>query len=85
MPIDKTISNILSGTQDKNVRFIDTLKILKKYGFKERIKGNHHIFTKGGILEIINIQPTKGGKTKPYQVKQIRNLFLKYKIHKDEN
>jgi hypothetical protein len=40
--------------------------------------------TKEGIVEIINIQPTKGGKTKPYQVKQIRNLFLKYKLHQDE-
>jgi len=31
-------------------------------GFEERIKGDHHIFTKDGIAEIINIQPLKDGK-----------------------
>jgi predicted RNA binding protein YcfA (HicA-like mRNA interferase family) len=39
-----------------------------KLGFELRIKGSHHIFTKEGIDEIINIQP-KNGKAKPYQVK----------------
>lgn len=29
--------------------------------------------------EIINIQPVKG-KAKPYQIKQIRNLIIKYKL-----
>jgi len=45
----------------------------------ERIKGDHHIFTKDGIEEIINLQP-KGEKSKPYQVKQVRNIILKYKL-----
>jgi len=31
------------------------------------------------MLEIVNLQP-KGSKAKPYQVKQIRNLILKYKL-----
>jgi hypothetical protein len=30
-------------------------------------------------MEIINLQP-KGSKAKPYQVKQVRNLILKYKL-----
>ncbi len=52
-------------------------------GFKERIKGDHHIYSKTGIAEIINIQPLNDGKAKPYQVKQIRNLIHKYKLNKD--
>ena len=37
------------------------------------------IFTKDEIEEIINIQPI-GSKAKAYQVKQVRNLILKYKL-----
>ncbi len=32
------------------------------------------------IEEIINIQPQSNNKAKPYQVKQVRNLILKYKL-----
>ncbi|GAB4238506.1 MAG: hypothetical protein Tsb0034_14110 [Ekhidna sp.] len=46
-------------------------------GFKERVKGSHHIFTKERVEEIINIQP-KGNLAKPYQVKQVRGLIVKY-------
>jgi len=37
------------------------------------------IFTREGIQERLNIQ-SEGGKTKGYQVKQIRKIFKKYKI-----
>ncbi|WP_243131251.1 type II toxin-antitoxin system HicA family toxin [Desulfitobacterium sp. LBE] len=47
--------------------------------FKERISGSHHIFYKDGMDEIINIQPN-GSKAKPYQVKQVRQIILKYKL-----
>jgi hypothetical protein len=53
--------------------------MLYRLGFEERIKGSHHIFTKKGIVEILNLQP-KGAKAKPYQVKQARNVILKYKL-----
>ena len=54
-------------------------KLLKKLGFTERIKGDHYIFTKDNVEEIINIQP-KSNKAKGYQVKQIRNLIVKYRL-----
>ena len=41
--------------------------------------GSHHIFTKDGIQEIINFQP-KGTSAKPYQVKQVRAIILKYHL-----
>ena len=51
-------------------------------GFEERIKGSHHIFTKENVNEIINLQPLNN-KAKPYQVKQVRSLLLKYKLVPD--
>jgi hypothetical protein len=45
----------------------------------ERIKGSHHIFTKDGVEEILNLQP-KGAKCKPYQVKRVRSVILRYKL-----
>jgi predicted RNA binding protein YcfA (HicA-like mRNA interferase family) len=70
---------ILSGSADSNILFKDIRNLLLKLGFQERIKGSHHIFYRQGVKEIINLQP-KGKKAKPYQVKQVRNLILDYKL-----
>lgn len=77
--IQKTVTAILSGMQDRNISFSDLYNILIALGFSVRIKGDHHIFTRHDVVEIINIQPD-GNKAKPYQVKQVRNLILKYKL-----
>jgi len=58
-------------------------KLILSLDFYERIKGDHHVYSKNGIPEIINIQPLNDGKAKPYQVKQIRNIILRYKLNKD--
>lgn len=75
----KAIEKVLQGKSDTNISFSDLRLILTQLGFSERIKGSHHIYFKEEILEIINIQPD-GSKAKPYQVKQVRNLILKYKL-----
>jgi predicted RNA binding protein YcfA (HicA-like mRNA interferase family) len=77
------IDKVLSGLSDKNIRFEDLRKLLLSLGFDERIKGDHYIFAKPDIIEIINIQPLRDGKAKAYQVKQVRNLILRYKLHKE--
>lgn len=74
---------MLTGIADANIRFAELRKLVLSLGFKERIKGDHHIYSKSGIIEIINLQPLNSGKAKPYQVKQIRNLIYKYKLNKD--
>ena len=80
MPTNERIfQDIMSGTKDKNIRFIELQKILEILGFQCRIKGDHFIYYKNSIVEIINIQ-LDGNKAKPYQVKQVRNLILKYKM-----
>jgi hypothetical protein len=81
---DKILIKILSGVNDKNIRFQDLRKLILHYGFTERIRGDHYIFTKENVFEIINLQPLKDGKAKPYQVKQVRKLFLEYKFHLNE-
>ena len=76
---EKILEKILRGTSDANIAFTDLCSILTQFGFSERIHGSHHIFFKKDIVEIINIQPD-GSKAKPYQVKQVRNLILRYKL-----
>ena len=75
----KLLIKILSGVSDANIPFAKICQLLHNLGFRERIKGSHHIFVKDGVEEILNLQP-KGFKAKPYQVKQVRNLILKYKL-----
>ncbi|CAN5731959.1 hypothetical protein BH23GEM5_BH23GEM5_16800 [soil metagenome] len=53
--------------------------LLLHVGFEERIRGSHHIFTREDSAEILNLQP-KGNKAKPYQVRQVRHVVLKYKL-----
>jgi predicted RNA binding protein YcfA (HicA-like mRNA interferase family) len=80
----KILLKILRGTSDKNVEFEELRNLLHRLGFDERIKGSHHILTKGGVEEILNIQ-AKSGKAKPYQVKQVRDLILKYRLSIDKD
>ncbi len=77
--VGKIEIQILSGRSDANIDFNDLRWLLNRYEFDERTKSSHHIFTKKGVEEIINIQPI-GSKAKAYQVKQVRNLILKYKL-----
>ncbi len=79
----KLLPTILSARSDANVRFGDLRRLLSRLDFKERIKGDHHVFTRNGIVEIINLQPLPDGKAKPYQVKQVRQLVTKYRLEID--
>ena len=81
--IKNILEKVLSGLSDKNIKFSDLRKLVLNLGFGERIKGSHHIFFKEGIAEIINLQPLKNGRAKAYQVRQVRNIILKYKLHKE--
>lgn len=78
--LEKLLFKLLSGNSDKNFGFSDLTKILETYSFSLRIKGSHHIFYKQGVEEIINLQEGTNGKAKPYQVKQVRELLIRYKI-----
>ena len=76
------VSRILKGTSDANIPFEELCRLLEKLGFEERIRGSHHIFRKSGIVERINLQ-RDGNKAKPYQVRQVRAIILKYNMGGD--
>ena len=76
---ERLLHNILRGRSDANIRFSDLRGLMTYLGFEERIRGSHHLFDKDGIVEIVNLQ-SRGGYAKPYQVRQVRQLILKYKL-----
>ncbi len=76
---DKLLLKILLGNSDINIPFDQLRQLLRSLGFTERINGSHHIFTQSGIEDILNLQPKKG-KAKAYQVKQVRNVIIKYQL-----
>jgi len=78
----KLLDRILRGTSDANIPFGSFCGLLLELGFDERIKGSHHIFSKEGVAEILNLQP-KGSRAKPYQVQQVRKVILKYRLAGD--
>jgi hypothetical protein len=73
--VDKTLNRVLRGTSDANIGFDDLCTLLRHLGFEERVRGGHHIFSRDGVVEILNLQP-RGSQAKPYQVKQVRNVIV---------
>ena len=76
---EKLLTRILIGRSDNDIQFSALCDLLKRMGFDMRVRGSHHIFTRFDVAEIINLQPKKN-RAKPYQVKQIRSIIVKYKL-----
>jgi predicted RNA binding protein YcfA (HicA-like mRNA interferase family) len=76
---EKVMEKVLRGASDANIAFDDIRSMLLQLGFEERIRGSHHIYRKSGIEEKINLQRA-GDKAKPYQVRQVRGVILKYHL-----
>ncbi len=72
---------ILQGKSDANINFPDLCRLLLWLGFEERIRGSHHIFRKQGVRELVNLQE-EGNKSKVYQVRQVRQVILRYGLDK---
>jgi hypothetical protein len=68
-----------SGLSDNNIDFSELVNLLLRLGFIERTKGSHHNFSMSGIIEKINLQK-EGKLAKGYQVRQVRNVIIKYKL-----
>ncbi len=76
---EKLLTRIAYGKSDAEIAFADLCNLLERLGFTVRIRGSHHMYRKEGVKEKINLQK-EGGKAKPYQVRQVRNIILKYKL-----
>jgi len=79
----KLLQHVLMKKGDANVPFDGICQLLCRLGFEERVRGDHHIFSRAGVEDIVNLQP-KGAMAKPYQVKQIRDLVLRYGLNIEE-
>ncbi|MBF0472271.1 MAG: type II toxin-antitoxin system HicA family toxin [Nitrospirae bacterium] len=75
----KLLLKILQGESNSNIIFSELCRLLINLGFKERIKGSHHIYIKDDVEEILNLQ-SDNSKAKTYQVKQVRNIIYKYNM-----
>jgi len=75
----ETLEKVLGGRSDANIRFRDLRRMLSALGFDERVRGDHYIYAREEVVEIINLQP-RGSLAKPYQVKQVRQLVLQYRL-----
>lgn len=73
----------MSAQADTGIAFDELCTLLQRLGFALRVRGGHYIFTREGMIEIINLQPS-GSLAKPYQVKQARNLLRKYRLSEEE-
>ena len=80
----KILDRVLRGTSDANIRFDDLRRVLKRLRFEERIRGDHHIFTRDGVKDILNLQP-RGSLAKAYQVKQVRNVIVQYRLAEEQD
>lgn len=76
---DELRRRILSGQADANIRFDELRWFLLRLGFIERVRGSHHLFRKYGVRDLLNIQ-ADGSHAKPYQVRQVRQVILKYRL-----
>ena len=80
---EKLLLRLLSGNADANFDLDDLVSILVRLGFEERkTGGSHRIFSLRGIEGIINLQKTKDGKAKSYQVREF--LVTNKLINDDE-
>jgi predicted RNA binding protein YcfA (HicA-like mRNA interferase family) len=77
--LEKILWQVLRAGSDQNIAFDDLVYLLEGMGFEKRIKGSHHLFSKDGVDEIINIQPA-GNKAKHYQIKQVRAIIMNYQL-----
>jgi hypothetical protein len=76
---DVLLQKVLNGTSDANIRFDDLRRLLLRLGFEERVSASHHLFRRLGIEEKINLQ-SDGSKAKAYQVRQVRNVIVRYRL-----
>ena len=76
---ERLLETILGGRSDANIRFSEIRALMRSLGFHERIRGSHHIYRMAGVAEKVNLQ-RDNGNAKPYQVRQLRRILLKYQL-----
>ena len=74
----KTLARVLAVS--RNIRFADMRHLVEGFGFHlARTSGSHHIFSRPGIPELVNLQEVRG-EAKPYQIRQFIKLVERYNL-----
>jgi hypothetical protein len=47
------------------------------------VRGSHHIYTRAGVRELVNLQ-NEGGDAKPYQIRQFLRLLERYNLRMED-
>ncbi len=76
---DKLLDRVLRGTSDASISFDDLCGLLERLGFERRTRGSHNVFRRPGVVEKPNLQRA-GNKAKVYQVRQVRDIVLRYRL-----
>jgi len=76
---NKLLERVLRGTSDASVSFDDLCGLLERLGFERRTRGSHNVFRRRGVMEKPNLQRA-GSNAKVYQVRQVRDIILRYKL-----
>ncbi len=76
---DKLLDRVLRGTSDAGISFDDLCGLLERLGFERRTRGSHNVFRRPGVVEKPNLQRA-GSNAKVYQVRQVRDIILKYRL-----
>ena len=75
----KIYNTVVGGQSDANIRFADLKNLILALGFIFKgQKCSHAGYYHPSVHARINIQPSKDGKAKPYQVKQLRDIINLY-------
>ena len=77
--IRRTWERVLSGEADANIDFDDMVSLLRALGFRQRLRGSHHVFVRAKLHRPLTLQ-RGGSKAKPYQVRQVRAVILAYNL-----
>ena len=76
----KTKAALQDPAKDYGHRLTHVITFLVATGWRHRIKGSHHIFTRPGIPVLLNLQPEKDGKAKGYQIRQVRQVLGRFNL-----
>lgn len=63
----------------RGLRFTELVALVEGFGFGfQRQTGSHRMYFREGVPELVNVQPTKDGKAKDYQVDRFLKLVERY-------
>lgn len=63
----------------RSLRFAEFVALVEAFGFEfRRQTGSHRMHFRPGVPELVNVQPTKDGKAKDYQVERVVKLVERY-------